>query len=370
MKTNSRTGWLAACLILATARVWAADICTLKALPSAASLWDALTSAEIEDCVRNRTTGEMKRLKIDMPARNAAQHQARARQAWEDLSQQLDTQRAGLTGSMNDLFNDVQNRSQKALQSVEAIANQQSGPLAYRTAWEIDFDGELPKVLNPSGQLELAPALALEDRLSQACANEGVSCPEAARHAVVLMQDIALARAIGSFYGQLVIEGLAAKVADINAEWDRFLFNSKPMYPWDLWLTDVLNRRSTAYDQQSGFREAPSHQYFLLHPAPGFSFVQGAADGNELRPTVYMELFGVNRWRAKFLTGASAIVEYADRRDAADVGWGVLLTFANRFSFGLTAHGDEFGITLGLDLANFYKERLRPQIETIKERLP
>ena len=108
----------------------------------------------------------------------------------------------------------------------------------------------------------------------------------------------------------------------------------------------------------------------MLHPSPGFSYVSDASDGDQLQPTVYVELFGINKWRWKYLTGASLIVEYADRADVDDMGWGALLTVGNKFSIGITTHDGNFGVTLGIDLANFYKERLKPQIESIKTQLP
>ena len=210
------------------------------------------------------------------------------------------------------------------------------------------------------------PKIELEVYLTKACADEGDICPDASRHAVELIQTIRLAGQIASFYGQPVIVGLAAKVHEINNEWDRFLFQSKPMYPWSLWLTDVLNREDASYDNKLGLRTPPERQYFIMHPAPGFSYVSGATVGEQLQPSVYLEIFGINYWRKKYFTGVSVIAEYSDRASRDDVGWGALFTFANKFSFAVTSNDGDVGITLGVDLANFYREQLQPQIKNIR----
>ncbi|MGB5518983.1 MAG: hypothetical protein WBO73_11040 [Gammaproteobacteria bacterium] len=258
----------------------------------------------------------------------------------------------------------------RALAAWESVAKTDIGvaaqPQAYQSAWEIGFDGNLGPLVSDMDSSQVAPKIAIEAGLAKACSLEGDRCPQTSEHAVELVQSIRLSGEIAGFYGQPVIVGLAAKVREINNEWDRFLFQSKPMYPWSLRLTDVLNRRESSYDKKLGLRAPPDTQYFFLHPAPGFSYINNANDGEQLQPSVYVELFGINKWRKKYFTGVSAIVEYADRSNMDDVGWGALFTFSNKFSFANTSNDGDVGVTFGLDLANFYKEQLKPQIESIK----
>ena len=57
-----------------------------------------------------------------------------------------------------------------------------------------------------------------------------------------------------------------------------------------------------------------------------------------MKPVLYLELIGVNRWNEKdrwidvpalrYLSGASLIVSYADREGMKDTGYGFMLTFA------------------------------------------
>lgn len=371
MKYKNMTVWLAVYVTFAGTMAWAGETCIPENAPTVANFWSAINSPEVAACIRGRTHEEMKRLEIDDPSVDADLRKARSIRAWYSLLMQLDTQKSDLANGPGRLIDAVYKRADEARKSVSAtVYGEAALPQAYLSAWAIDFDGQLPVLLSESESSVLAPEIELESGLTQLCSDEGSTCPKASESAVRLLQTIALAREIGSYYGQPVIVGLAAKVKEINAGWDQFLFDSKPMYPWDLWLTDVATSKPSAYDEQLGLREAPDTQYFLLHPAPGFSYVGNASDGDQLQPAVYVELLGINKWRWKYLTGASLIVEYSDRGDVEDMGWGALLTFRNKLSFAITTHDGDVGVTLGLDLANFYKDRLKPQIERIKTQLP
>jgi hypothetical protein len=371
MNDKNMTVWLAVCLLFVGTMARAGDHCTPENAPTAADFWSAIHSPEVAACIRDRTNEEMKRLEIDDPSVGGDLRKARSIRAWYSLLMQLDALKSDPANGPVMLIDAIYNRADEARQSVSStVYGEAALPHAYQSAWTVDFDGQLPVLLNESESSVLAPRIELESGLTQSCSDEGSTCPKASESAVRLLQNIALAREIGSFYGQPVVVGLAAKVKEINADWDHFLFDSKPMYPQDLWLTDLFTRKTSAYDEQLGFREAPDTQYFLLHPAPGFSYVSDASDGDQLQPAVYVELLGLNKWRWKYMTGVSLIVEYSDRADVEDMGWGALLTFRNKLSLAITTHDGDVGVTLGLDLANFYKDRLKPQIERIKTQLP
>ena len=354
-----------------TGSAWAEETCVAADVPSSASLWETVSSADVDACI-NRNVDEQKRdLEIgDVPA-DAALRKANTIGAWNVLLGQLEDQRDDLASEkLGALVEQVRGRALVAWTSVSTTdMGVAAKPQAYQSAWEIDFEGNLGPLVDERGQL-IEPAIELETGLATACAEEGDTCPQVARHAIELVQAIRLGMEIAGFYGQPVIAGLAAEVREINNEWDRFLFQSKPMYPWSLWLTDVLNKSESSYDKKLGLRRPPDRQYFLIHPAPGYSYISEASDGEQLQPSVYVELFGVNYWKQRYFTGVSVIAEYSDRANQDDVSWGALFTFANNFSFAVTANDGDVGITVGLDLANFYREQLKPQIERIKTQRP
>lgn len=176
------------------------------------------------------------------------------------------------------------------------------------------------------------------------------------------------------------IGAIAKQVAAKDALWNRFLYDSKPMLPFDFILTDLLERQWSKSDQYpQGFREPPRRQWFLLHPSVAVEYASAAADGEQLKPVLYLELVGVNYWDEakrpmdvpllRYFSGASLIVSYADRAGIKDTGLGVLLTFDNVYSIGVSRYSGETGISLSLDLANLYRDKLKPKYELWKNQL-
>jgi hypothetical protein len=104
--------------------------------------------------------------------------------------------------------------------------------------------------------------------------------------------------------------------------------------------------------------------------------VASAADGEEMKPVFYLELFGVNRWNpndrwidAKYLrawSGFSLIASYADRAGIKKVGYGGLFTFDNVYSIGITDYDGETGFFISIDLANLWREKYKSGYEKYK----
>lgn len=339
----------------------AADCVAGLTAPDPQSFWDVLESADLDACRRRSVQAQLGSLG---PGSGDAPDSDRLIIVWQALVDQWDGAAPAAPAPLSELYAALGQRAAAAVQFLRQRGSA-GQDFALPSVWAIDFNGNLGAVAGADEQL-LAPAIPVRRLLTGACAAEGDACPQAFADGDAVLEHILLANGIGARLGQPTVSGLLDKVAEVNADWDRFLFDSKAMYPWSLWLTDVVNRRRNDYAHRHGLLEPPDTQYFLLHPAPGFGFVHAADDGDQLAPTVYVELLGFNRWRARYLTGVSAIVEYADRAGVEDVSYGALFTFANRYSVGVTAGGGEVGVTLGLDLANLYRDRLQPQIRRIR----
>jgi hypothetical protein len=149
--------------------------------------------------------------------------------AWYSLLMQLDALKSDPANGPVMLIDAIYNRADEARQSVSSTVYGEAAPstrvsecLDRRLRWAAPRIVERIGIIGP-----LAPRIELESGLTQSCSDEGSTCPKASESAVRLLQNIALAREIGSFYGQPVVVGLAAKVKEINADWDHFLFDSK-----------------------------------------------------------------------------------------------------------------------------------------------
>jgi hypothetical protein len=173
------------------------------------------------------------------------------------------------------------------------------------------------------------------------------------------------------------VQAISKQVAAKDEKWNQYLYDSKPMLPFDFVLTDLFERQWSKSDQYpEGFREPPVRQWFLLHPSFAVEYASAAADGEQLKPVLYLELIGVNYWDSKrrpinapvlrHFSGASLMVSYADRAGLKDTGVGVLLTFDNVYSIGISRYGSETAVSLSLDLANLYREKFKPRYQEWK----
>jgi hypothetical protein len=175
-----------------------------------------------------------------------------------------------------------------------------------------------------------------------------------------------------------VLKQISGAISKKDEIWNTFLYDSKPMYPQDLFMTDLMNKQwysdETRYGD--GFPAPPRTQYFFLHPSFAVENVASAADGEEMKPVFYLELFGANRWNpddrwidAKYLralSGFSLIASYADRAGIKEVGYGGLLTFDNVYSIGITDYDGETGFFISIDLANLWREKYKSGYEKYK----
>lgn len=201
-------------------------------------------------------------------------------------------------------------------------------------------------------------------------------CRDALQQGKKLMLYWRLARDLAAVVSDESLKAVAAQVAQKEALWNRYLYDSKPMLPLDFWMTDLI-QRSKDDPFSKGVPEPPTRQWFLLHPSFGVEYASAAADGQELKPILYLEVFGVNYWNKdrrpfnvpilNYFSGASLTVSYADRAGLKDTGVGVLLTFDNVYSVGITQYGSETGISFSLDVANMFRDKLKPSYEAWKK---
>ena len=175
-----------------------------------------------------------------------------------------------------------------------------------------------------------------------------------------------------------VLKGISETTSNKNEQWNTYVYNSKPMLPLDFVVTDLFTSGWKESDEryEEGFSAPPKTQFFFLHPAVGMEVVPSTIKGEKLAPNLYVEIFGANRWN-KFdrwidinyldaWSGFSIIVSYADRAEVKEVGFGGLFTFNNTYSFGVSDYDGETGFFLSIDIANFWREKFKPQYERYK----
>jgi hypothetical protein len=221
------------------------------------------------------------------------------------------------------------------------------------------------------------PALNLREELSSACTEEREAgqggCPQTLSLTRELLPEILVMQHASMLYGDAFFNELAMESARYEREWNRFLYESKTQLPFDIWLQDTIGMNGEYYGK--GFAGPPDRQYFLLHPTAAFENVSDAQDGDRTKATFLVEVLGVNFWREEDqidlgftrLSGAGIIATYSDRPGTKEWGYGAQLTFSSAYSIGVTDRDGDIGISLSINIADLWKDRVEPKWDGYKE---
>ena len=370
---------------LGAAHALTAEECKRATLPDATTLSQYLRDYA-QDCLGGQAAAGVRALGVGAAA--AARDASVFVRAWHQLADAFDRLASSAASAggeqpaqMPKAYEQLSGRARIASRDLgkELAAKQMADVGVYgKVAWQWPARAiVLGDVKDAKGAL-IAPLVDLDPPLDADCSRPASAlCRQALTDGRQLMLQLAIAQDLGEAIGKPTVEAIAAQVAAKNALWDTYLYGSKPMLPFDFVLTDLLDGRWKQSDQYpQGFREPPRTQWFLLHPAVGVEYASAAVDGEKMKPVLYVEIVGANRWNPRDrwidlplldrLSGVSLIASYADRVGSDNSGVGVLLTFDNIYSVGITQYGSTTGVFLTLDLANFYRDELRPSYESFK----
>jgi hypothetical protein len=375
--------WLAAALLL-PAWVQAETDCEKEVLTPTDDGASGYLQSYGNDCLKDKMVAQWALWKLAV-ARGGRQESPepmfdypRLPLAWFDLSEKLHeiADSAHKDGVMKPVYRTFAGRARAtgAALKNDLISGLDGGKSLYRTdAWH-EIKMTLPIFRGDDGLQFGAVDVGkeadkdCEDRLSEAC-------KDALRQGKKLMLYWGLARNLAGAVSDASLKAVAVQVAQKEALWNKYLYDSKPMLPLDFWMTDLIQRpKDDPFSK--GVPAPPTRQWFFLHPSFGVEYASAARDGQQFRPVLYMEVFGVNYWNAdqrpfnvpilNHFSGASLIVSYADRAGIKDTGVGMLLTFDNVYSVGIARYGSETGISISLDVANLFREELKPRYEAWK----
>lgn len=222
------------------------------------------------------------------------------------------------------------------------------------------------------------PAISIVDQVLQAC-ESAQSCNQGLKATQPLAEALRNSRALAQVNSRNVLSILQQQTIEKDEAWNRYLYESKPLWPWELAVTDWWHDR---YDDTyaQGFRRPPPKQIILMHPSIGAEWVDKATDGDRLAPTIYVEVIGINYWKEtnrwfkdswlSSLSGASLAVTVTDRPGINTAGIGPLLTFDNTFEVGINYYGEsEFGLMVGFNLMKLWRNDYADRVNRLKNRL-
>lgn len=144
-----------------------------------------------------------------------------------------------------------------------------------------------------------------------------------------------------------------------DKEWMKFIDESRSQTFIDIATTSFIYEWRYGNGEHD-FQSPPEVQWFVLHPSVLIENVSNAEDGQQLQESLALEVIGFNYWNEKcfgFACGASLIVNYTDRENVDDTGWGVMLHADNSYSFGFTRHGGDSGFFVTVDLLKLFQDK-------------
>lgn len=362
----------------------AATDCTKQQLAGDESLSTYL-KGYAADCLSQSLNTQLKL--YDLPANIAAPSGAqlmRMHPAWQDIATTFGKLQSDIaTGpSMKGIYGALQVRAVATAQELRTVLDGASIPDVSPLrgdGWRIGTNLILLEARTSVSSV--LPDIDVELGLDADCpVAGGPLCAKTLEQGRELMRQWALADRLTRDVSSELISSIKDQVVLKDELWNTYLYDSKPMLPCDFVLTDFVTGGWSESDQfPNGFREPPETQWFLLHPSLGVEYNSDALDGEQLKPILFVEIVGANRWKDKrrwfdapvlrSLSGASVIASYADRAGMRDAGYGILLTFSNVYSIGVADYGSETGLFLSFDFANLLREKYKPRYEKYKERL-
>src|SRR6266850_1153585 len=334
-----------------------------------------------KECISRQVESQLERWKIGPANTDPKRDEGNLSQsvgAWKDIADalgKLANETPGKIGDVTPQMKNVDNvlsqRADIARSSLALALQQQASPdiAAFQSdAWELPPQMFLRSYDRPGEPF--LPLVSIASPLDADCGDvNSALCAETIKRGRELMFQLKLAERIAKLASASTIRELSKQIAKKDELWNKYLYDSKPMLPFDFFLTDLMEGRWGKSDNYpDGFPVPPKTQWFLLHPSVGVEYASAAADGQQLKPILYLEVLGVNRWNEadripvpglRYFSGFSVIVSYADRAGVKDTGYGALFTFDNVYSIGVTRYGSEKGVFLSLDLANLYRDKLK-----------
>jgi hypothetical protein len=187
------------------------------------------------------------------------------------------------------------------------------------------------------------------------------ACNGAVRTAEFVLRASKLVERSLAWYGRPFLAAALAGTTRRDAQWTAYFGQTLVQFPWELALNSA--RFTGAARTKRGFAMPPSDQWVLLHPMVGVEYVWSAPKGSRMTPAVAMELLGYNRWswnaanKPAGALGVSAVAAFSDRANAGNVGYGLLVRYAHKYSLTVTSRGGKSGVLLSSELGTWLSGR-------------
>lgn len=200
--------------------------------------------------------------------------------------------------------------------------------------------------------------LQLASTVKDACTTATTArCMSAVQTAEFVLRATRLVARSLTFYSAPIVTAALARTSKRDAQWTAYFDETLVQFPWELALNSA--RFTRAARARAGFAMPPRDQWVWLHPMAGVEYVWSAPQGSRMTPAVAMEVLGYNRWswnaknKPAGALGASIVAAFSDRANADNVGYGLLVRYAHKYSLSVTSRGGRTGLLLSSDFGTW-----------------
>jgi len=172
------------------------------------------------------------------------------------------------------------------------------------------------------------------------------------------------------FHRKSAFEKIETIVKERKAQWQVYFDKSVPQWPWEYALNGLIYKHSIK--KQKALGKVPEWQLIFVHPEAAMEYIDIAADGNQFKPALMIEIIGADFWRWEKRgkqkgpwkipcpIGAGFVATISDRAGMDDLGLGGIIRFNHVYSIGATFRDGDIGIfvnvNFGKPLVNNYKK--------------
>lgn len=250
------------------------------------------------------------------------------------------------------------------LKSIDSAWRQLSGSqpindLSRATNWVID-QNEFTVTLLPNERILNFKATYLD---------QAQSSPDTYRNAIDSLGVLLLTqRTLNYINRKPALEKIGSVARKRKAQWQVYFDESIPQWPWELAFVNGPIYKHTL-EHEMGLGKLPDWQLIVVHPDVALEYVAEAADGDQFKPALMVEILGANFWTweggakqkgpwgLSTPLGAGFVATFADRADSDDWGFGGVIHINHIYNIGATVRDGDTGFFVNVNLAKLLENK-------------
>lgn len=147
-------------------------------------------------------------------------------------------------------------------------------------------------------------------------------------------------------------QAVAKKITELSKNYEKFLFNGLPMWPWEAWLNGLFLPEEDSV-------KAPLRQFTFFRPSAGFEINTDSRAESSIEPILAIEPLGYVWYKDREYDSWQGISLLTTFRTDMGAGLGLMYRY-NNYTIGVSKHtetDDDYFLYVGIELYQFLSEK-------------